>query len=322
MLTRRGFCAGLVMTGAAGSSLAQTYPAKPVKVIVPFAPGGSADVVARLVCDQLTKRLGQPFIVDNVPGASGNIGTARSAQAAADGYTLLAAFSSFAINPSLFPSLPYDITKDFKPVSLVAAATHVVVVNPSVAAKSIRELEALINSKVSIMSFAHGGVGTPGHLLGELYRMAAHLDLVSVPFNGAGPAVGSVLGGHTPMGVVALSPAFKHITEGRLRALAVTSKTRYHQLPDVPTMIEAGRPDIVGDLWVGMLAPGKTPDDVVKLLNSEIRNALQAPELRAKLQGVGFDTVGTSPDEFATQIAKESAIWGKIIREAKIEASP
>jgi len=321
MLTRRALCATFASLAVSMPARAQSYPAKTVRIIVPFAPGGSVDVVARLIADQLTKRMGQAFIIENIPGASGNIGTGRAAAAAPDGYTLLAAFSSFAINPALYPNLPYDISRDFKPIALAASATHVFVVHPSVKAKTIAELEALIRSG-EVTNYAHGGVGTPGHLLGERYRLSAGLDLVPVPFNGAGPAVTSVLGGHTPMGVLALSPAAKHITDGRLRALAVTSRTRTDFLPDAPTMIESGRPDIVGDLWVGLLAPAKTPDDIVVRLNAEVRAALADPETAAKLKAVGFQPEGSSPEAFGALIRSDAEAWGKVIRDAKIEANP
>ena len=322
MISRRTLCLSALACGIASHASAQTYPAKPVKIIVPFAPGGSADVIARLVADQMTKRLGQPFLIENVPGASGNIGTARAATAPADGHTLLAAFSSFAINPSLFPNLTFDIIKDFKPITMAATATHAVVVHLGLKAQTIKDLEAEVKASGGKMGFAHGGVGTPGHLLGELYRMSAGLDIVSVPFNGVAPAITSILGGHTPLGIVALSPAVKHITEGKLRALAVTGTMRAAVLPNVPTMIEAGRPDIVGDLWVGLLAPGKTPDDLVAKLNAEIVAALQTPEFQDKLKAIGFAPVGNSSAIFATDLAKESAMWGKVIRDAKIEATP
>ncbi len=296
------------------------YPEKPVRMIVPFAPGGSVDVFARLVSDKLSQKLGKQFYVENVAGASGNIGTGQAAKAAPDGHTVLLAFSSFVINPSLFASVPYDAEKSFDPVMLAVSATHVVTVTPSVPATTIPELVSLIKANPGKYSYAHGGAGTPGHLLGELFRLKANVDIVPVPFNGAGPAITSVLGGHTPIGITALSPAASQIAGGQLRALATTGTKRARTLTSVPTMVEAGHPDIVGDLWVGVLVPTGTSKEITALLNRELKDILAQAETQERLTMVGFEAVASTPDAFAEQIKRELASWRAVIQDAKIKA--
>ena len=296
------------------------YPEKPVRMIVPFAPGGSVDVFARLISDKLSQKFGKQFYVENVAGASGNIGTGQAAKAAPDGHTILLAFSSMVINPSLFASVPYDAEKSFDPVMLAVSATHVVTVTPSVPATTIPELLTLIKATPGKYSYAHGGIGTPGHLLGELFRLKANIDIVPVPFNGAGPAITSVLGGHTPIGITALSPAASQIAGGQLRALATTGAKRVTSLASVPTMVEAGHPDIVGDLWVGVLLPTGTSKDIVTRLNRELKDILAEPDTSARLAVVGFEAVASTPEAFGEQIKRELASWRSVIQDAKIKA--
>ena len=241
------------------AAMAQAYPARPVRMIVTFAPGGTVDVFARIAAEKLSQKLGQNFYVENIAGASGNIATAQAAKAAPDGHTLLMAFSTFVINPSLFATVPYDPLRDFEPVTLAVASTHVITVTPSVPAKTMQELVAAIRATPGKYNFAHGGVGTPAHLLGEQFRTSLNLDIVAVPFNGAGPAIASVIGGHTPIGFGTMASSVAQVQGGQIRALAVTAKARSQLLPDVPTTAEAGLPDIAGDIWVGVMAPAKTP---------------------------------------------------------------
>ena len=295
------------------------YPARPVRLIVTFAPGGTVDVFARLAADKLSQRFGQQFYVENLAGATGNIGTAQAAKAAPDGHTLLMAFSSHVVNPSLFASLPYDPIKDFEPVTLAVSSTHVLTVTPSVPARTVAELVAVIRANPAKYNFASGGTGTQGHLLGEQLRLSLNLDLVHVPFNGAGPAITSVIAGHTPIGFSTLASAAAQIAGGQVRALAVTSKARSNQLPDVPTMAESGHPDVEGDIWVGVLAPAKTPTDIVSLLHREIVAMIQRPDVKERLATLGFETVGSSPQAFGRQIASEIEMWRTIIQTAKIK---
>jgi len=299
---------------------AQTYPTRPVRAVVAFAPGGTTDTFARLMVQKLTEQLGKQVYVENIAGATGNIGTAQVAKAAPDGYTVLFAFSSHVVNPTLFARVPYDPVKDFDPVTLAVASTTVVTVNPSVPAKTVKELVDLIKTNPGKYSFGSAGVGTQAHLAGEQFRLLLGLDLVHVPFGGGGPAVAAVVGGHTPISFSSPQAAMQHIKEGTVRALAVTSKTRSRIFPDVPTMAEAGYPEIEGDSWVGILVPAGTPKDVTALLYRESANILAQPEMRERLAALGYDLVASTPDEFANRIKSEVEMWAKVIRAAGIKS--
>jgi tripartite-type tricarboxylate transporter receptor subunit TctC len=297
---------------------AQAYPSRPVRVIVPFAPGGVTDTFARLIAQKVGEQLGSRFFVENVTGASGNLGTAQAAKASPDGYTLLNAFSSLVVNPALFDRIPYDVQRDFAPVTLAVASTTALTIHPSVPAKSVTELAALIRANPSKYNYASAGAGTPNHLAGEQFRMALGVDLVHVPFNGGAPAVSSVLGGHTPIGFISAQAAMQHVRAGTVRALGVTSKTRSQVLPDVPTMTEVGYPDIEGDSWVGILAPARTPGNIIALLHREIIKALALPEMKEQLATLGYDLVGSTPEQFVERIKFEIEFWAKVIRTANI----
>jgi tripartite-type tricarboxylate transporter receptor subunit TctC len=299
---------------------AQTYPARPVRVIVPYAPGGITDVFARLIAQRLSEDLGKQFYVDNIPGGSGNIGTGQAARSTPDGYTILVVFSSYVVNPTLFDKIPYDPNKDFDPVILPVTSTTVLVVNPSVPAKTVKDLVALIKANPGKYSFASAGAGTQSHLAGEQFRLSLGLDLVHVPFNGGAPSVASVVAGHTPIGFTSPTAAVPQIKDGKLRALAVTGKTRSQTLFDVETMAEAGYPDIEGDSWVGVLVPAGTPKDIIKLLNREIVTIISQPDMRERLVTLGYDPVAGTPEEFARRIEVEIGTWGKVIRAANIKA--
>lgn len=302
------------------SARTQQYPSKPVRMIVPFGPGGTVDVFARIVAEKLSQRMGQNFFVENVAGASGNIATAQAGRSEADGHTLFMAFSTYVINPSLFATVPYDALKDLLPVTLAVSATHVITVTPSVPAKSLKELVDVVKANPGKYNFAHGGAGTPAHLLGEQFRLAHVTDMVAVPFNGAGPAIASVIGGHTPVGFSTLASAVSQIEGGQLRALAVTSKARSSQLPNVPTTTEAGFPEIVGDIWVGVMAPAKTPPEIIGRLHREFTDIIGQADTRERLAKVGFDPVASTPEAFGRQIAAELDSWRKVIQDAKIKA--
>ena len=247
------------------TAMGDSYPSRPVRVIVPFAPSGTTDIFARIAAQKLTERLGKSFYVENIAGASGNIGTGQAARAAPDGYTLLFAFSSYVVNPSLFAKTPYDPIKDFDPVTLAVSSPAVITVNPSVPAKTLQELIELVRANPGKYSFASPGAGTQAHLAGEQLRMSLGLDLVHVPYNGAGPSIASVVAGHTPIGVSTLASAGPYLREGTLRALAVTANTRSQVEPEVPTPAELGYPQIKGDSWVGVLVPAGTPKQIVNL---------------------------------------------------------
>ena len=298
---------------------AQAYPARPVRVIVPFAPGGATDVIARLITQRLSEHVGLPFFIENIPGASGDIGTVRAAKAPADGYTLLFAFSSYVTSPSLSDKLAYDPYKDFDPITLAVASPAVFFINPAVPAKNVEDLVALIKANPGKYSFASGGAGTQPHLAGEQFRLALGLDLVHVPYNGGGPAIASVVAGHTPVGFTTLAPAIPQIQAGKLRALAITAKKRWQTLPHIPTMTDAGYPDIEGDTWVGVLAPAGTPTEVISLVNREVVKIVALPEMGERLAALGFEPVGNTPQEFAAQIRIEIAKWAKVIRAARVK---
>lgn len=317
---RRLVCAALIGLGAPRAALAQAYPARPVRVIVPFAPGGATDIIARLVVQELSRQLGQQFYVENIAGASGNIGTGQAARAAADGYTVLFAFSSHVTNPSIFDQVPYDPFKDFAPVTLVVTSPAVLTANPSLPAKTMKDLVALIKANPGKFTFASGGTGTQPHLAGEQFRLSQGLDLVHVPYNGGGPALASVIGGHAPIGFTTLSPAVPHVKEGRLRAIAVTGRKRSPTVPEVPTMAEAGYPDIDADTWVGVLVPAGTDGSVVTLLNREIAKAVNVPAIRERLASLGYEPVGNTSGEYAAQLKSETEKWARLIRAAGITA--
>jgi tripartite-type tricarboxylate transporter receptor subunit TctC len=298
---------------------AQAYPTRPVRVIVPFAPGGPTDVCARLIAQKLSEQLGKQFFVENVPGAGGNIGTGQAAKAKPDGYSMLIAVNSHVINPALYDSVPYDPFKDFEAVSLAAAFASAFAINPSVPASTVKELVTLIKASPGKYSFASPGLGTPSHLLGEQFRVTVGLDLVHVPFGGSAPAIAAAVAGHTPIAFAALSVAAPLAKDGRLRVLAVMSKHRSEALPDAPTIAQAGYPDMDGDGWVGVLVPAGTPKDVVALLQSEVAKIMALPDMKERLATLGFSPVGNSSAEFEAQLKIEMEKWAKVIRAANIK---
>jgi tripartite-type tricarboxylate transporter receptor subunit TctC len=307
----------LALTAAAA---AQSYPDRPVKVVVGFAAGGPTDVVARIVADKLSVKLGKQFYVINQPGAGSNTATGMVASSPADGYTLLVVSTGFVVNPSLFAKVPYDPIKDFAPISIVAVSPNVVSVHPSVPANSMRELIEVIKANPGKYSFAAPGVGSTPHLSGEIFRIANGLDLPTVQFTGAAPAIQSAVGGHTPIAFSAVPPAAPQIQQGLLRGLAVTAEKRSPALPEVPTMAEAG---IIGQeayTLTGVLAPAGTPQDIIARLHQEIVNLVALPDVQKRLDELGFEVVANAPEEFAARIKLELEKWAQVIREAKIKA--
>jgi tripartite-type tricarboxylate transporter receptor subunit TctC len=294
---------------------AQAYPTRPVRMIVPYATGGPTDVFARLIAQKLSEQLGRQFYVENIGGAGGNIGMGRGARA------IVLVPTPLVINPNLYDSVPYDPIKDFDPVTLAVSTTTVLAAHPSVPAQTVRELVAVIRANPGKYSFASPGTGTPSHLLGELFRLSLKLDLVHVPFNSGGLAIGSNLAGHTPLSFGTPPPALPHLKDGKLRALAVASKARVPTLPDVPTMAEAGYPDVEGESWFGVAVPAGTPKEIVALLNREIVRSMALPDMKERLATLGFDSIASSPEEFGARIRADSEKWGKVIRAANIKAA-
>jgi len=300
-----------------GIASAQTYPAKPVRMVVPFAPAGPTDVVGRLIAQKLSETWGQQIYIENLPGAGGNTGTANAARAGADGYTILVVSTGFIINPSLYAKVPYDPFKDFTPVSLVAVSPNVVTVHPSVPANTMQELIALIKASPAKYSYAQPALGSTPHLAGELFRMRYDLDLAMVPFASAGLAMNSVLGGHTPIGFTASPAAMPLIREGKVRGLAVLSARRIPGL-DVPTSGEAGVPDQESDTLTGIVAPAGTPREIVERWQREIARIVALPEINQRLTQLGFVPVASTPEEFGARLKVEFEKWGKVVRDAKL----
>ncbi len=312
-----GWC-GLALSGPEQAH-SQGYPDRPVKIIVPFAPAGPTDVAARLIAQKLSEHLKQQFFIENQGGAGGNLGMGNAAKAAPDGYTVLFVSSSYVVNPSLYAKTTYDPYKDFLPVTIAGTAPNLLSVHPSVPATNVRELVEVIKANPGKYSnFAHAGVGTTPHLSGELFKLTFGLDLVHVPFPGAGPAIQSAVGGHTPIIFSSLPPATPMIKDGKLRALAVSSKHRAAILPDVPTTDEAGLKDQEADTFQAVLVPAGTPQAIVDLLYREIVKAVKSPDVKARFDLLGFEVVANTPDEFAAQIRAEIPKWGKVIKDAKI----
>ena len=298
---------------------AQAWPSKPVRVIIPFAPGGPTDLIARIAGQKLTEILGQPMVIESRAGAGGNIGTAAVAKAAPDGYTVLITSSAYAVNVSLSPNAGYDAERDFVPVANVAKQANVIFVHPGLPAKTLAELLAL--AKTSKLAFASPGSGTTPHLTGEnLFNVTSKLDVTAIHFRGAGPAIAAVVAGEPQIGAGALSTPLPHIKSGRLRALAVSSAARVAALPEVPTFAEAGFPGVEDYTWIGVFLPAGTPPAIVQKLNESINQALQGTDMRERLDALAFDPVGGTSQQFAAYVKTEIAKWGKVVREGSIKA--
>jgi tripartite-type tricarboxylate transporter receptor subunit TctC len=309
-----------VAAALASRAWAQAYPARPVRVIVPFGPGGPTDVFARLMSQKLSEQAGTQFYVENIGGAGGNIGAARAAQAAADGYTVFVNGANLVVNPALYPRVAYDPIKDFDPVTLAVTAPAIVTVHPSVPAKTVKDLVALIKANPGKYSYASPGTGTPPHLVGELFRLSLGLDLVHVPFNGGGQAIASAVAGHTPISFGSMPPAVPLVQDGTLHALAVTTGKRSPVLPDVPTMTEAGYPEVVGESWFVVVVPAGTPGEIVKLLHREIAKIMELHDMKERLATLGYEPVVNTPEACAALLKSEMVRWTKVVRDAGIKA--
>jgi tripartite-type tricarboxylate transporter receptor subunit TctC len=293
------------------------YPAKPVRFIVPFPPGGGTDILSRALAQKMSEALGQPFVIDNRPGAGGNIGADLAAKSAPDGYTLvMGQTSNLAVNPTLYSKLPFDPIKDFAPVTLVIEAPLIVLVAQTSPIKSVRDLIAEAKAKPGGINFASPGNGTVGHLVGEMFKRQAGIDMVHVPYKGAAPALTDLLGGRVTVYFASGPVAMGQIKGGKIRAIAVTSRIRSPLLPEVPTVAESGLPGFDASSWYGVLAPAGTPKDIVAKLNAVAVKAMREPELRKQMSGEGGEPIGDTPEHFSAFITSETAKWAKVVKES------
>lgn len=298
---------------------AEAYPSKPIRLIVPFSPGGPADVLARVVGDRIGASMGKPVVVDNRAGAGGNIGMALGAKAAPDGYTLvLAPAGNLTVNPSLYRNVPYDVAKDFAPVTVVAAVPNILVVHPSIPAKNLTEFIAYAKSHLGQLNFSSPGAGSGAHLAGELFKSVVGADMVHVPFNGIAPAVTALLAGDVQLMFAGAPAVLQHVRAGKLHALGVASLKRIVGAPDLPTLSESGLAGFDVTSWYSIVAPAGTPPEIVARLQREIDKALREPDVREKLAGLGAEPIANTPTEFAAMIKTETAKWSEIVKSAKI----
>jgi tripartite-type tricarboxylate transporter receptor subunit TctC len=310
---------------AAGSLLAisanaqpATWPAKPITLVVTYPPGGGADAMARLIAPKLGEALGQNVVVDNKPGAGGQIGASFVAKAAPDGHTLMLDASSFAVNPALYPKLPYDANKAFRPIGVIAQFPNVVLVNAQFPPKSVAELIALARSRKDAVSYASSGNGSAQHLAGALFASATKVEMVHVPYKGGGPALNDVIGGQVPLFFGNLASTLQHVQSGKLRALAITSAKRSSILPDVPTLAEAGVPGAEIYEWNAVFAPGGTPDPVIQKLGAALQKAIDSPEVKARIAQLGGESQRTSPEAAQAFIRNQMSLWARVIKEHNI----
>jgi tripartite-type tricarboxylate transporter receptor subunit TctC len=305
-----------ILAIASASVLAQSYPDKPIRLVVPYTPGGATDIVARVVGQKLGESLGQQVVIDNRPGGGTLIGTDIVAKATPDGYTLLMCAATLGTNPSLYEKLPYDTLKDFAPVSLVAIVPNILVVHPSLPVKSVQQLIEYAKANPGKLSFASTGNGGSSHLAGELFKSMAGVDMVHVPYKGSAPAHTDVLGGRVP--VMFDSAMLPHIKAGKVRALAVTTLKRSPAAPELPTLAESGLPGYEAVAWFGVLAPAGVPKQIVNKLSSEIVRIVHMPDVQQRFDSLAAEPIGNTPDEFATYIKEDIEKWAKVIKAANI----
>ena len=302
-----------------GLVLAQAYPSKPVRLIVPFAPGGATDVISRLAAQKLTEALGQQFTVDNRPGANGNIGTEMAARAQSDGYTLVMSYDgTLAINPSVYRKMPFDPQKDLVPIGSVGQLPLLMLVNSAFPAKNVAEFVAWAKANPGKVNYSGAGYGSSGHLAAELLRARAGIDIVHINYKGGGQAVTDLLGGQIQMLMTGLTTVEGHLKSGKLRGLAFTSARRLPGAPDIPTFQESGYPGLVAVSWYGILGPVGTPPEVVRKVNAEINKLLQLPDVKERLASLGVEGLGGTPEQFGQLIRDDTAKWEKVVNDAGI----
>ena len=303
----------------AGLAHAQSWPTKPIKLIVPYPPGGGTDVIARIVQEPLSKELGQQVIIDNRGGAGGSIGSALAAQSPSDGYTVLFTLSSHTINPAIYTKLPFDTEKDFSSVVTVASLPQILVANPNFPAKTVKEVIEMAKAKPGSISYASVGNGSPGHLAGAMMATDAGVEMTHIPYRGGGPAVTDVIAGQVPLLWVSIPAAAQFVKTGKLKALAVSTVKRSAVFPDVPTMVESGFKGFEVDSWYAMFVPAKTPQTIIDRLNKATVNVLAQPEVKEKLLGQGAEAVGDSPAQLSGVVKKEIAKWKQVVKSANIK---
>jgi tripartite-type tricarboxylate transporter receptor subunit TctC len=312
-------CAALA-AAAAGAAFAQAgYPGKPVRMVVPSSAGGGTDIVARIIAPELSKRLGQQVVIDNRPGAGTMIGIEVAAKSPADGYTLLMGLSTLAINSALYKKVPYDPQRDFAPITQAVSSASIIVVHPSVPVKTVKELIAFARARQGQLNYASAGTGTYPHMTMELFLSMAKLKMVHIPYKGTAPAMIDMVAGQVATMAATILTGMPQIRAGRLRPLGITSAARSPIVPDIPTVAEAGLPGFESVQWYGVLAPARTPEEIITRLHGEVTRVLQQPEIKARLAGDGADTVGSSPEEFARYIQSELTKWAKVARDAGIQ---
>lgn len=310
----------LLLSSLVLSAAAQDYPTRPVRLILPFPPGGGTDILGRLISERLSAALGQPVLTENRGGAGGNVGAEAAARSAPDGYTILLAAPSLAISPSLYAKLNYDPVKDLAPISLVATVPNVMITHPSVPAQTLQEFIALARQKPGAMNFGSGGSGTSNHLAGELFNIVTGTKLVHVPYKGVNLAMNDVLSGRIHLVVIGVPAAAPHIKSGRLRALAIIAPQRAPALPEVPTVADAGLSNFEVTTWYGVLAPAGTPRPVISRLNSELVRIMHTLEMQERLAAMATEPRTSTPEEFAAYLAQEIAKWGDVVRKAGLKA--
>jgi tripartite-type tricarboxylate transporter receptor subunit TctC len=312
--------AALLLFLASALTAAQDWPSRPVRLILPFPPGGGTDILGRLIAERLSASLGQPVVTENRGGAGGNVGAEAAARSAPDGYTIVLVAPSLAISPTLYSKINYDPVKDFAPVSLVATVPNVMITQPSLPAQNLQEFIAYVKGRPGALNFGSGGAGTSNHLAGELFNIVAGTKLVHVPYKGVNLAMQDVLAGNVHLVFIGIPAAAPHIKAGKLRALALVAPQRSGALPDVPTVAEAGLGDFEVTTWYGVLAPAGTPRSIVGRLNAELVKIMHSPELKEKLAATGTEPFTSTPEEFAAYIKREIAKWGDVIRKSGAKA--
>ena len=308
----------IALSLAAGAATSQGYPAKPVRLVVPFAAGGVVDTTARLLAPKMSEALGQPLVIDNRAGAGGNVAADFVAKAPPDGYTLLITTHGHAISPGLYKQLPFDAVAGFAPITQIASSFLVLVANPQVPAASVRELIELARAKPGKLNYGSTGLGAPPHLVGELFRQTTAIDIIHVPYKGDAPMYQALLAGEVDFGFGPLGNAIQHIRSGKLRALGMTNPQRSAAIPDVPTMVEAGVPGFELTGWLGLFAPAGTARAVVERLYAGMRETIASPQVSERFPALGYEPVGSPPDEFAARYRRDVALYTRIIRDARI----